>query len=86
MPEISRFFGIIITMNANDHNPPHIHAKYQDEQAIFDIQSGEILRGKFSERAARLVQDWIQLHSVELMVDCNLATKNQLVFPITPLK
>ena len=40
MPEISRFYGIIIFMNYNDHSPPHYHAKYEDQEIIMEIRSG----------------------------------------------
>lgn len=29
MPEISRFYGIIIAMFWDDHNPPHFHARME---------------------------------------------------------
>ncbi|CAN5285409.1 hypothetical protein BH23BAC1_BH23BAC1_10220 [soil metagenome] len=50
MPEISRFYGIIIYMFAN---PPHFHAKYGDFKGIFNIHTGELLEGKLSGRAIR---------------------------------
>jgi hypothetical protein len=46
MPEISRFFGIIITMNYNDHAPPHFHARYSGDQAIIDIWTLQVLGGR----------------------------------------
>ena len=54
MPEISRFYGIIITMNYNEHNPPHFHARYGDEEVTINIQSG-IVEGKMSKRALKMV-------------------------------
>ncbi|MEH1792755.1 DUF4160 domain-containing protein [Nostoc sp.] len=45
MPEISRFFGIIITMYYNDHPPPHFHVRYNNQKAIVSIQTVEILEG-----------------------------------------
>ena len=66
MPEISRFFGIVITMYAKDHAPPHFHARYGDEQALIRIEDGEMIEGKMSRRALRLIQDWIELHREEL--------------------
>ncbi|WP_296621106.1 DUF4160 domain-containing protein [Marivirga sp.] len=54
MPEISRFFGIIIKMYYNDHNPPHFHIEYQDYEAIINIEDGE-LTGKMSRKALNLV-------------------------------
>jgi len=54
MPEISRFFGIIIAMFYDDHNPPHFHARYGSEKVIIDIDSLKILGGSFSPRALAL--------------------------------
>jgi Domain of unknown function (DUF4160) len=50
MPEISRFFGIVITMYYNDHPPPHFHVRYGQQKAIVDIQTLEILEGKLAVR------------------------------------
>ena len=57
MPEISRFFGII-TMNYNDHVPPHFHARYGSDQAIVDIQTLQVLGGRLSLRIIGLVVEW----------------------------
>lgn len=54
MPEICRFYGIIIKMFFNDHNPPHFHAEYQDQEAIIDIHSLQILKGYLPKRAKEL--------------------------------
>jgi hypothetical protein len=86
MPEISRFFGIIIRMYFNDHAPPHLHAEYQGEKALFDF-SGNILRGRIGSRAAiRLVREWIDLHEAELENDWRLARAGVGLRPIEPLK
>lgn len=47
MPEISRFYGIIIRMFYNDHNPPHFHVLYQEDEALINIMTLEILEGKY---------------------------------------
>ena len=61
MPEISRFFGIIITMFYNDHAPAHFHAEYQGFKFEVEIESG-IVMGRVSPRVLRLVQEWRELH------------------------
>lgn len=61
MPIISRFYGIIIAMYFNDHNPPHFHAKYSGYEARFDFE-GEVLEGELPVRATKFVQEWISLH------------------------
>ena len=58
MPEISRFFGIIITMYYNDHGLPHFHAKYGEHKAKVLIESGAVVEGSLPRRALRLVEDW----------------------------
>lgn len=58
MPELSRFFGIIIAMYYNDHSPPHFHAKYGADQAVIRIDTREVIEGTLSARALRLVEEW----------------------------
>lgn len=55
MPEISRFFGIIITMFFGDHNPPHFHARYGDNDAVICIQDFAVMEGHLPPRALGLV-------------------------------
>jgi Domain of unknown function (DUF4160) len=59
MPTISIFFGIVIKMFFDDHNPPHFHAEHQGETAVFDFR-GNILRGDITSRTAvRLIREWV---------------------------
>jgi hypothetical protein len=51
VPEISRFFGIVIAMFHRDHPPPHFHARYGEYQAKFDIETGQLIEGKMPRRA-----------------------------------
>jgi hypothetical protein len=67
MPEISRFFGIIIRMFFDDHNPPHFHAEFQEHRAIIDIQSARLLDGNLPPKQLKLVRKWAILHQKELM-------------------
>ncbi len=85
MPIVSRFFGIIIRMYYNEHNPPHLHAEYQGRNAIFDF-SGNIVKGSLSSKTAtRLVRDWIDLHASELEKDWLLAQSGKELENISPL-
>ena len=85
MPEISRFFGIIIRMFFDEHNPPHIHAEYQGSKAVFDL-NGNITRGDLGSRTAvRLVREWIDLHSNELREDWELTQTGKEIKKIAPL-
>jgi hypothetical protein len=67
MPEISRFFGIVIRMYFDDHNPPHIHAIYGGNEAQVGIEPIAILNGALPNRAASMVFEWVAIHQRELM-------------------
>ena len=69
MPEISRFYGIIIRMYFQDHNPPHFHAEYQGMKAEYSIETLEILAGKIPLRAHSMVLEWASMHRKELLVN-----------------
>ena len=62
MPEISRFFGIVIRMFYNDHAPPHFHASYGDREALIEIETLGVYRGDLPRRAMALVLEWALLH------------------------
>jgi hypothetical protein len=86
MPEISRFFGIIILMFYNDHTPPHFHARYGEQRAIIAIESMAVLTGELSPRALGLVMEWAALHRAELINNWNLARKQEPLIKINPLE
>lgn len=67
MPEISRFYGIIIKMFFGDHVPPHFHAYFNEFEAFYSIETGEIFHGELPKKQHRLVQAWVELHREELM-------------------
>lgn len=67
MPEISRFFGIIIRMFFDDHNPPHFHAEFQEHRATIEIKSARLLDGYLPPKQLKQVQTWALLHQQELM-------------------
>jgi len=73
MPEISRFYGMVIKMYfiQADHNPPHIHVIYGDYMGAIDIQSGEMLEGDLPAKALSMVQEWIGLHRDDLLAMWN---------------
>jgi hypothetical protein len=86
MPELSRFYGIIIYMFVKDHNPPHFHAKYGEFMGVINIQTGELIDGELPRRALRLVQDWTELHKTELMKNWQSAqSENPEIVKIEPL-
>ena len=86
MPEISRFFGIIITMNYNDHAPPHFHARYGGDQALVDIQTLQVLAGRLAPRIIGLVVEWALQHREELLEDWRLASQGAPLNRIAPLQ
>lgn len=86
MPEISRFYGIVIAMFYNDHSPPHFHARYGDQQAIIALDDLRIIEGSLSGRTLRLVQEWASLYPDELLEDWDLARMREPLNPIPPLE
>lgn len=73
VPEISRFFGIIITMNYNDHATPHFHARYGGDQAIVEIHTLQVLAGRLSPRVMGMITEWAGQHREELLENWRLA-------------
>ena len=69
MPEVSRFYCIVIKMffKPKEHEPAHIHAVYNDFVGLFDINSFEMFEGDMPRRAQQLVKDWLTLHKEELI-------------------
>ena len=84
MPEISRFLGITIKMYFSDHNPPHFHAFYGDQEAVFAIDTLEIVKGKLKPRVAWLVIEWAEMHKKDLMKNWELM-KEEKFMKIKPL-
>ncbi|MCH8046653.1 MAG: DUF4160 domain-containing protein [Planctomycetes bacterium] len=66
MPEISRFYGIVIKMYYNDHNPPHFHAEYGDANLVVSIESLAVIEGRLPRRATGMVMEWAAQHQTEL--------------------
>ena len=85
MPEISRFFGIVIKMFYGDHNPPHFHAMYGEHEALIDIQHLAVFAGALPPRALGLVIEWATLHQQELLSDWTRASAQQTLERIAPL-
>jgi hypothetical protein len=85
MPEISRFYGIIIQMFFNDHNPPHFHAVYGEYKAIINIQD-DIIDGFMPKRALKMIFEWMEIHKEELLKNWELTQKGNLPEKIEPLK
>ncbi len=86
MPEISRFFGLIITMNYNDHPAPHFHVRYGNQKALIAIQSLTLMQGYLSPRALGLVIEWAALHQAELVTNWELARQQAPLNKVKPLE
>jgi Domain of unknown function (DUF4160) len=63
MPELCRFFGIIIRMYFNDHDPPHFHAVYGEDEVLIEIDTLVVVRGELPRRALALVVEWADVAS-----------------------
>lgn len=88
MPELSRFFGIIVRMYAEVtgvHHVPHFHAYYQDEVGIYGLDPIELIAGSLPTRQRRLVEAWAELHQAELLKDWQLLQEGHKPFAIKPL-
>ena len=86
MPEISRFFGIVIAIYWQEHGIPHFHAKYAGQRAVFSINDLRLLDGKLPQRVTALVLEWAFQHRTELMQDWELAAAKKPLQPIPPLE
>ena len=89
MPSISMFYGIVIYMYFKDnrqHNKPHIHARYQGNEAVFTIPDDELLEGNIPNSKKRLVQAWIELHKDELVANWELTVSGEQPYKIDPLR
>ena len=62
MPEIARFYGIIIKIFFGDPPPPHFHAVYGEHNAVFNIETLEVIEGDLPDRAGKLVSEWAQAY------------------------
>lgn len=65
--EISRFLGIVVFMYFNEHNPPHVHVRYNEFRAVMDIRSFNLLDGRLPARVRGLVEEWLEMHQDVLL-------------------
>ncbi|MEM1212039.1 MAG: DUF4160 domain-containing protein [Planctomycetota bacterium] len=85
MPELSRFYGIVIQMYFNDHAPPHFHARYQDQAAQIRIDDLGMMAGKLPPRILGLVVEWAAIHQEELLAAWAHAQASEMPERIDPL-
>lgn len=89
MPELARFFGIIIRMYAEPavlHHRPHFHAYYQNNTAVYSIDIIEMIGGSFPRTQQRLVEAWAELHRGELLENWERLLSGQPPYKIAPLR
>ena len=85
MPEISRFYGIIITTYFPDHNPPHFHAKYNEFRAIIEIATGKTM-GTMPRHASKMIEEWRNSHKEELFDNWSRMENSKPLNTIKPLE
>lgn len=86
MPEISRFFGMVVAMYYNDHAPPHFHVRYGEQKAVVGIDPVAVLAGALSPKACALVLEWAVVHQAELLADWDLARQQAPLNKVDPLE
>jgi Domain of unknown function (DUF4160)/Protein of unknown function (DUF2442) len=86
MPELSRFFGIVIRMFWRENEAPHFHAQYGEHVASIDIATGAVTTRRFPGQAIRLVDDWRRLHVAELTENWNRMQRGEAPAHIAPLE
>ncbi len=86
MPEVSRFYGIIVRFYYREHPPTHFHAIYGEFEAQVEIETGAIQRGRLPQTAYNLVNTWRLKHLQELRDNWNRARQQLPVLPIAPLE
>ena len=86
MPELSRFFGIVIRMFWREQEAPHFHAQYGDYVASIDIETGAVTTRRFPSQALRLVEDWRHLHVAELRENWLRMQRGEAPARIDPLE
>lgn len=89
MPELARFFGIIICMYSEvgePHHQPHIHAYFQNRTAVFNIDSIGLIAGDLPGREKRLIEAWIEIHREELLENWERLQNGELPFKVAPLR
>ena len=86
VPEISRFFGIVVAMYYDDHPPPHFHVRSGEHRAIVEIETGAVLFGSLPPRVLGMVVEWSALHAGELTKNWARARARAPLMPIEPLE
>ncbi|MBA2381599.1 MAG: DUF4160 domain-containing protein [Chloroflexi bacterium] len=86
MPELSRFFGIVVRIHFEDHVPPHFHAIYGEFEAEIGIDRPQLLNGSLPPRGLGMAMEWAALHHDDLRIAWDLARSGRPVIRIEPLR
>lgn len=89
MPEIARFYGVVIRMfeeTGVQHHTPHIHAYYQEHSGVFSIPDLELLTGSLPRRQRRFVEAWMELHQAALLRNWQLLEAGEEIEKLPPLR
>jgi hypothetical protein len=86
MPEICRFFGMIIAMYYKDHRPPHFHVIYGDYKVAINIETLQLIEGKLPKRALSMVLEWAHIHREELRKNWQLLEEAKPLLKIAELE
>ncbi len=86
MPEVSRFFGIVIRMYFDDHEPPHFHAIYSGQEAQIGVEPIALLAGNLPSRATSMVLEWAAIHQRELLQNWERLRAGRQAEGIRPLE
>ena len=88
MPTLSIFFGVIIRMYReinSRHKLPHIHAEYQDDEAVISLE-GDVISGSLPPKKLKLVLAWLEIHNEDLQANWKLLSEGKEFFKIEPLR
>ena len=85
MPEISRFFGIVVYMNTKEHPPPHVHVRYSGAKASVSIEAPYLIKGRLPPRVVGMLIEWVRAHRNALLENWDLMRRRLPVRRIPPL-
>ena len=86
VPELARFYGIVVRMYFDEHPPAHFHAYYGEHDAAFRLDTLQVARGSLPSRALRLVVEWALAHEAELRENWRRVETGEPLMPIPPLE
>lgn len=86
MPIISTFFGIVVRVFHEDHEPPHVHVQYGEYKAVVQIATGRVLAGRLPPRVKRILLEWLRLRRVEVMRTWIIARDQRIPPRVRPLE